>query len=127
MVPAARITSLSAAMSFMLPSVINLTPTQRVPLKFSFTTLVLSSSLRFGLDNAGRRKARTALTRVPSAAMFMFIYAGMAATSPLSSVYDYTLLKMRRPACFYALAGFIEFFMRSSGTRIVSRFRPFLV
>jgi len=33
----------------------------------------------------------------------MFIYAGMAATSPLSSLYDCTFLKMRRPACFYAL------------------------
>jgi S1-C subfamily serine protease len=31
------------------------------------------SSVRFGLDNAGRRKARTALTRLPSVAMFMLM------------------------------------------------------
>ena len=73
MAPAARMTSLSAPMSFTAPSVLIVTPTQRVPLKFSFTTLVLSSSVRFGLDNAGRRKARAALTRVPSAAMFMLM------------------------------------------------------
>src|SRR2546428_4530605 len=48
MVPAASITSLSAAISFTAPSVISLTPKQRVPLKFSFTTLVLSSRVRFG-------------------------------------------------------------------------------
>jgi hypothetical protein len=43
-------------MSFNTPSVLILTPTQRVPLKFNFTTLVLSNRVRFGLDNAGRRK-----------------------------------------------------------------------
>jgi len=56
MAPAARITSWSAAISFTVPSVIILTPTQRVPLKFSFTTLVLSRRVRFGFDSAGRRK-----------------------------------------------------------------------
>jgi hypothetical protein len=33
-------------------------------LKFSFITVASSSRVRFGLDNAGRRKAPTALTRV---------------------------------------------------------------
>src|ERR1700752_2244483 len=64
---------LVCAISLLAPSLLTVTPTQRVPLKFSFTTLVLSSRVRFGLDNAGRRKARTALTRVPSAAMFMLM------------------------------------------------------
>jgi len=42
-------------------------------LKFSFTTVALSSRVRFGLDSAGRRKELAALTRVPSAAMFMLM------------------------------------------------------
>jgi hypothetical protein len=53
MEPAARVTSLSAAISVAAPPVIILTPTHRVPLKFSLTTAVLSNRVRFGLDNAG--------------------------------------------------------------------------
>ena len=53
--PAARMTSRSAVMSLTAPSVWIVTPTHRVPAKFSLTTSVRSSSVRFDLVSAGRR------------------------------------------------------------------------
>ena len=39
----------------------------------NLTTAVLSNRVRFGLESAGCRKARAALPRVPSAAMFILM------------------------------------------------------
>jgi hypothetical protein len=54
-------------------------------LKFSFTTAALSISVRFDLDSAGRRKAPTALTRVPFAAIFMLMYPAPGTIGPFTS------------------------------------------
>jgi hypothetical protein len=71
--PADRINSREAPMLWGWPSMSSSIPEQRVPVKVSLVTGVFVSSVRFGRDRLGRRKARVALTRVPSAAIFMLM------------------------------------------------------
>ena len=85
MAPAASTTSLSAAISFTSPCVITFTPVQRVPTKFNFTTSVFNRRVRLGRDSAGRRNARAALTRVPSAPMFMLMKPAPGRQGPFMS------------------------------------------
>ena len=50
-------------MSFVAPSTIARTPAARLPVKFTFRTLLFKRRVRFDRLSAGRKKARAALTR----------------------------------------------------------------